>query len=147
MDYVRIWADEAGDSHLEEVTLDRQVAPAEPGVAELWVSAAISADGVQFVTVKEAGRSPDWHCAPRRQLVVFLDGWVRITTSIDGTYELPAGTVVLVEDTEGRGHITQHEPGDRAVILIPLDSSAASLGPRPPVSPGEDVGTGEDSPW
>ncbi len=121
MDYVRIWADDTGESHLEEVTLDRTVAPAEPGVAELWVSDAVPIDRVQFVTVKDSGRSPDWHCAPRRQFVVFLDGWVRITTSADGAYEFPAGTTVLVEDTEGRGHITGHEPGDRAVMVIPLE--------------------------
>ena len=122
VDYVRIWADDAGESHLEEVTLDRTVVPAEPGVAELWLSDSFPADRVQFVTVKDAGRSPTWHCAPRRQFVIFLDGWVRLTTSIDGTYEFPAGTAVLVEDTEGRGHVTEHEQGDRAVILIPLDA-------------------------
>lgn len=121
IDYVRIWSDEDGESHLEEVSLARTVAPAGRGVAELWLSESVPVDRVQFVTVKAEGRSPEWHCAPRRQFVVFLDGWVRLTTSVDGAYEFPAGTTVLVEDTSGRGHITVHEPGDRAVVLIPLE--------------------------
>ena len=35
MDYLRIWADDEGVSHLEDVTHPHDVLPAEPGVAEL----------------------------------------------------------------------------------------------------------------
>lgn len=118
--YVRIWADPAGESHLEDVAQETVVSPAEPGVAELWVSAAVDVDRAHFVTVQAFDQIPDWHCAPRRQFVVFLDGWVRITVS-DGTARtLPAGSVVLVEDLTGRGHVTEHEPGERRVLLLPL---------------------------
>lgn len=119
MDYVRIWADDDGASHLEEVTLEREVLPAEPGVAELWPSPVLPVEGLRFVTVKASEQEPDWHCGPRRQFVVFLDGWVRLTTS-DGCTELPAGSVVLVEDLHGQGHVTEHEPGDRQALIIPV---------------------------
>jgi hypothetical protein len=120
MHHLRIWADEAGESHLEEVSLDITVSPVEPGVAELWVAGAIDVDRVHFVTVQAVDQKPDWHCAPRRQFVVFLDGWVRITVSDGESRTLPAGSVVMVEDLTGRGHITEHEPGERRVLLLPL---------------------------
>lgn len=119
--YVRIWADEAGESHFEDVELEISVAPAEPGVAELLVSTGIDVDRVHFVTVQAFDQHPDWHCAPRRQFVVFLDGWTRITVSDGESRTLPAGGVLLVEDLVGRGHITEHEPGERRVLLLPVE--------------------------
>jgi len=122
MDYLRIWADEDGESHFEDVTLDRVVTPAEKGVAELWVSPGVDVDRVQFLTVQAVDQVPAAHNAPRRQFVVFLDGWVRITTSGGETRTLPAGSVVLAEDEHGKGHVTELEPGVRRVLQIPLDS-------------------------
>jgi len=127
MDYLRIWADADGESHLTEVTTDRQVHPAEAGVAELWESATLAVTGLSIVTVKAARQHPDWHCGPRRQFVVFLDGWVRITASDGERRELPAGSVALVEDLHGRGHVTEHQPGDRRVLLLPAPSSEPDL--------------------
>ena len=119
MDYLRIWADDRGDSHLEEVTLEREVRPAERGVAELWQSAPVAVEALHVVTVKADDQQPDWHCGPRRQFVVFLDGWTRIATSDGDERRLAPGSLVLVEDLHGRGHGTEHEPGDRRVLVIP----------------------------
>ena len=122
MDYLRIWADETGETHLEEVTLDRVVNPAEHGVAELWTSPATRVDRIQFLNVQALEQVPAEHRAPRRQFVVFLDGWVSITTSDGDSRMLPAGSVVLAEDVDGKGHVTELEPGVRRVLQIPLDS-------------------------
>ncbi len=84
-------------------------------------SAPFPVDRLQFVTVRAEGQVPDWHRAPRRQFVVFLDGWVRLATSDGDECRLPAGSVVLVEDVDGRGHLTEHEPGERRVLVIPSD--------------------------
>jgi len=118
MDYVRIWADDEGESHFEDVTLGNTVAPAEAGVAELWISDEVAVTHVHFLTVKAADQVPDWHCGPRRQFVVFLDGWVDITVSDTEKRRFPPGSTVLVDDLHGRGHVTEHEPGDRRVLLL-----------------------------
>jgi quercetin dioxygenase-like cupin family protein len=122
--YVRIWADLAGESHFEDVSLDISVSPAEPGVAELWISDQVDVDRAHFVMVQAIDQVPDWHCAPRRQFVVFLNGWVRITVSDGESRTLPAGSVVLAEDLTGSGHVTEHEPGERRVLLLPLVATA-----------------------
>lgn len=124
MDYVRIWADDEGESHFEDVRLERVVSPAERGVAELWVSPGVDVDRMQFLTVQAIDQIPAPHNAPRRQFVVFLDGWVRITTSDGESRTLPAGSVVLAEDEHGKGHVTELEPGARRVLQIPLDPAA-----------------------
>jgi len=121
VDYVRIWADAEGESHLERVVAARHVVAAEPGVAELHVSEGHRVDRLQFVTVQAHDQTPDWHRGPRRQFVVFLDGWVQLTTSDGDSCRLPPGSTVLVEDLHGTGHVTEHEPGVRQVLVIPID--------------------------
>ena len=121
MHYLRIWADAAGESHFEEVTRPVTVQAAEPGVAALHLADPIGVDRAQFLELDGDLQDPDWHTAPCRQFVVFLDGWVRIEVSDGEVRTLPAGSTVLVEDLTGRGHVTTHEPGPRRVLLVPLD--------------------------
>jgi hypothetical protein len=121
MDYVRIWADADGVSHFSDVELSVQVQPAERGVAELWTSDPVAVDRLHFLTVRDGTQSPDWHCAPRRQFVTFLTGWVRLVAGDGEERLLLAGSTVLAEDLTGTGHITEHEPGDQRVLVIPLD--------------------------
>lgn len=121
MHYLRIWSDADGESHFEEVRRRVVVQPAEAGVAELRLAEAIPVDRVQFLELDGDVQDPDWHTAPRRQFVVFLDGGVRIEVSDGEVRHLPPGSAVLVEDLEGRGHVTTHDPGPRRVLLVPLD--------------------------
>ncbi len=46
----------------------------------------------------------DWHNAPRRMYVIYLDGRVQTTASDGEARVLGAGEVMLVEDTTGKGH-------------------------------------------
>jgi hypothetical protein len=121
MDYVRIWADADGESHLEDVTVPGAHTPAEPGVAPLTVAEPVPVTGVLFTVAHGGEQDPDWHTAPRRQFVVFLDVGCRIETSDGDGRELPPGSIVLAEDTHGRGHRTTHlATGDARVLQIPL---------------------------
>ena len=64
----------------------------------------------------------DWHPAPRRQYIINLDGGVRITASDGEAREIGAGEVILVEDTSGKGHISQAIAGQmRRSVFITLD--------------------------
>ena len=46
----------------------------------------------------------DWHNTPRRQYVIILEGLVDFTVSSGETRRFGGGDVILLEDTEGRGH-------------------------------------------
>jgi hypothetical protein len=64
----------------------------------------------------------DWHTAPRRQYIINLDAGVRITASDGEARVIGAGEVVLVEDTTGKGHLSQAIEGKlRHSIFVPVD--------------------------
>jgi hypothetical protein len=61
----------------------------------------------------------DFYTAPTRQFAVALSGTVEYETS-DGEIRRQApGSVVLVEDTQGRGHITRFPEGEQFFFFYP----------------------------
>lgn len=67
----------------------------------------------------------DWHPAPRRQLIVLLDGVIEIEVGSGEIRRFTGGDVLLVEDTTGRGHRTRTVNGQsRRSLFIPLTDDA-----------------------
>ena len=96
-----LYTDDAGESHFGDIDVE-------------WVdvkgtrrySATHPATGIIF---RQTGGDYDldWHPAPRRQYIINLDAGVRITASDGESREIGAGEVILVEDTTGKGHLSQ----------------------------------------
>ena len=64
----------------------------------------------------------DWHPAPRRQYIINLDAGVRLTASDGESRVIGAGEVILVEDTRGKGHLSQAVGATlRHCIFVPID--------------------------
>lgn len=119
--FVRIVSDADGRSRFVDQEPAVTIHPAEHGVPELWASPPWPVDRLQFLTVKGGTLVPDWHTAPRRQFVTFLTGWAEIEVGSGEIRRLPSGSTVLVEDLNGTGHVTRHQPGDQRVLVVPLD--------------------------
>lgn len=111
----RIWADEGGVTHFGE--LDVPLAPAGPigALSDPW-----RAGEVVYRTV-DAATDHDWHPAPRRQLVVLLDGAIEIEVGDGEKRRFGGGDVLLVEDIRGRGHRTRTLAGPRRSLFVTLD--------------------------
>jgi len=62
MNYVRIYADEQGESHFQDVEV-----PLSPSGAASWLSEMTAVKGVIFRR-NTADQFVDWHHAPRRSL-------------------------------------------------------------------------------
>lgn len=62
----------------------------------------------------------DWHPAPRRELVIYLSGEGEIEASDGEVRELTPGTVLLAEDTRGKGHITRVTGSSEVSLVIVL---------------------------
>lgn len=106
MRYYRIWADERGDAHIDELQIEyHEVANYAAGVPPVAVSDAIDLGEGHF-SVLPAGWFGDWHPAPSRQYVVLLQGRLEVTTEDSAMIGEP-GTVWLIEDTTGKGHRTR----------------------------------------
>lgn len=116
MQVTRIHADAEGESHFADIDI-----PLADAGALGSMSARLPAAGIIF-RENEPGYDLDWHCAPRRQYIVLLDGEIEITVSDGETRWFAGGDVLLVEDTSGRGHRTRHTRAQRRrSLFIPLE--------------------------
>ncbi|MFA6752094.1 MAG: hypothetical protein WCR81_07900 [Fermentimonas sp.] len=115
MKVTRVYSDENGESHFEviEVSLFNR---GEIG----FLSENVAVKSLQFRKV-----SPDYdydfHHAPQRQYIVLLDGGIEIETSLGEVRQFQTGEILLVEDTNGKGHRTKNlERRERTSLFIHL---------------------------
>ena len=119
MEYVRVYADDEGRSHFEDVTVEGELREIVAGVPPVLVSAPQPAAGLVFV--EQPTDAADWeqHVAPRRQWVVLLRGRAAIQVSDGERRDFEAGAIVLAEDTEGEGHVSTPLTDDLLFVMIP----------------------------
>jgi len=104
MAYARIYSDEHGESHLEDMPLDMTVE--RYASAEWLISEPLHVGDLRFRrVVTEFPDEP--RVAPRRQLIVGLAGEAEVEVSDGETRRFGPGSVILVEDTTGKGHRTR----------------------------------------
>ena len=80
------------------------------------VTPFLDAAQIGFLRLRPGYRS-DWHPAPRKQFVMVLEGVMEVEAGDGKRHEFRAGSVLLVTDTQGRGHRT-NVLGDREVVLV-----------------------------
>jgi hypothetical protein len=111
-----LYTDESGESHFRDIEIDW--AEERRGSK---LSKKFPATGVIFRQT-EAEHNVTWHPAPRRQYIVNLDAGVKITASDGESRFIAAGDIILVEDTHGKGHLSDHiENKIRHSIFIPIE--------------------------
>lgn len=104
--YLRIYADEDGESHFEDVDLAYHETDFVPPAPPVSTSSFRPASQFGFAIVPP-GWHGDWHPAPSRELVIYLSGEGEIETSNGEVRALAPGTVLLAEDTHGKGHVSR----------------------------------------
>ena len=112
----RLWVDDRGESHFQdvEVRLDEATRAGR-------LSARVPVTGLIFREVP-ADYDLDWHPAPRRQYIVNLPARVEITATDGQARRIGAGQILLVEDTWGKGHLSKALDGKlRHCLFITLD--------------------------
>lgn len=93
MAFYRVYAGADGESHIEEIDVERQ--------SELSTIQNIKEVKIQHFS---GPRLMDFHPLPDRRLIIHLSGEVEIGVS-DGTKQLfRAGDARLMEDVTGKGH-------------------------------------------
>lgn len=114
--YTRVYADGDGETHFEDVRLAGERRSSPTGTVD--EVAPLEVEGLAFRLVLEEASDTDPHNAPRRLLIVQVDGTVEIEVS-DGEKRLfGPGSVLLVEDTTGKGHVTRNVSGKPRSTLI-----------------------------
>jgi hypothetical protein len=106
VNYVRLYADENGESRIEDIEvalISQEFAPPAP---PLDLSGPMEAQRVIFGSFP-VGWAGDRHVAPRRQLVFQFSGAMEVEVGGGRRQIFGPGSVALLEDTTGAGHITR----------------------------------------
>lgn len=115
MKITRIFSDEKGESHFEDLEIPL-IDQGEIG----FLSESVEVKKLQFRKVS-ADYDYDFHHAPQKQYILLLDGGVEIETSLGEIRQFQNGEILLVEDTTGKGHKTKNlEKRERTSLFIHL---------------------------
>ncbi len=117
--YVRLYTDENGESHFEDLAAELAVVDFAPPAPPLNLSHYIPVERFAFFGMP-AGWHGEWHPAPRRQYFIVLRGEVEAVASDGETRRFTPGSIVLVEDTTGRGHASRSIGGDAFAVIVQL---------------------------
>lgn len=103
MRYVRLFADETGESHFDDIEIEFTSIDYVQSAAPLDFSATLPASHVAFMRAP-AGWASDFHVSSARNLFVVLSGEWEVTASDGESRRFAVGSALLVEDTTGKGH-------------------------------------------
>jgi hypothetical protein len=119
--FVRLYADEAGDSHFEDVAVATEAVELVAGVPPAGLAGPLPGGDLYLLEIPAEQREDGWHTAPRRQWVVHLTGTTEIETSDGEVRRFGSGALLLAEDTTGRGHNSRTiNEGGQLLLFIPL---------------------------
>lgn len=111
----RIYSDKNGESHFEDFEV-----PLNDHGDIGFLSDDEPVKSIVFREVKPSF-DYDFHNAPNRQYIVIVEGGVEIETSLGEKRTFNTGSILLVEDTTGKGHKTKNiETKLRKSIFIKL---------------------------
>jgi hypothetical protein len=114
--YVHVYADAAGASHFREERFD--FARGRDNVSSIHV---LRAKGGATLLRLKAGAVEDWHNAPQAWFLIVLQGASEVTTSDGQVRHFGPGSVVLLDDTTGKGHQTRAVGKiDHIAAVIPI---------------------------
>ena len=115
---LRIFADAEGETHMEDVAISLNPRKLFERNPPLRLSDNFPTSWCNICRVPAGMGEVDWHNPPQRLLVLWLTGEVEFETSDGNIRRLPAGSVVLAEDTAGKGHISRHPLEGQLVVHV-----------------------------
>jgi hypothetical protein len=116
MKYWRIYSDDKGESHAKQEQMP---------FAELFPNGPLgfgiaSTTGATFIRAL-AGSKEDFHTVPRRWYLIGIQGSSEVTLTDGMKLKMTPGTVMLMEDTTGKGHAVQVlGKEDHVVMAVPV---------------------------
>lgn len=114
--YVRLYTDDAGESHFGEVWSPLKPADFAPPAPPLDLASPVGTEHALLASAP-VGWYGDWHPSPARQFYIQLSGQLEAETSDGEKRTFSAGSIVLLEDTTGKGHRSR-VVGDEPVRMM-----------------------------
>ena len=116
MKYIRLFADPLGESHFEDVEIEFAEAEYISSSAPIGLSLLSSATQLGFMDAR-AGWEADWHPSVARNFFVVISGEWEVTASDGETRRFGPQSLLLVEDTTGKGHKSRVASDSIAVMM------------------------------
>ena len=125
--YTRLYADESGESHFED--LEIELVPVD------FAPPAAPANIAQFLPTARSlwfGAPAGWvgekpHPSPHHQIFCILQGECEVTVSDGGVRRFTIGSVILMQDTQGKGHSTRVISKDDILVFGVVLADSQSL--------------------
>ena len=118
MQYTRLYSDDQDESHFDDIESDLKLVEYAPLAPLLYLSSFTPATQFGFMNAP-AGWSSDWHPTAARNLFFVMTGEWEVMASDGESRRFGAGSVLLVEDTVGKGHSSS--------VISETDSLAAMV--------------------
>ncbi len=116
--YVRIYADDEGESHFEGVEIELSEADFAPPAPPVSVSRPKDAVKTMLLSAP-AGWDSKWHPTPKRQFTAVLKGEFEAEVSDGETRVFVPGDLILAEDLTGKRHYTKFpESAEENLMLV-----------------------------
>ena len=115
MNYVRLYTGPDGNSYFEDVEVALQDRGSGTELSDIFPVKGM------MLRRNTADYQLDYHTAPRRQFIVNLTGTVEIVASGGETRRFGPGSIMLAEDTTGKGHISKALTDERLSIFVTLE--------------------------
>lgn len=125
LNYARIYTGTDNETHFEDVSVTfTHQGDYGKNIPSVWLSQGglMKVEGLHFVSMAAGWDGGEWHPTPARQYIIPLTGEMEFQTSDGEKRTFGPGDILLVEDTEGKGHISKmvsSSIGVFAVIPVP----------------------------
>jgi hypothetical protein len=112
MNYVHLYTGPDGLSYFKDVEVPLASRGAGTELSELFPANAM------VMRRNTADYQLDYHVAPRKQFIVNLTGTVEIVASGGETRQFGPGSIMLADDTTGKGHISKALTPERLSLFV-----------------------------
>ncbi len=116
MEYTRLFTDEFGETHFEDIKIELLPVDFAPPAPPLNLSELKEAKKFGFVNAP-IGWYGDWHPTPKRQVFIYISGQIEAKVSDGEVRVFGPGSITLLEDTTGKGH-TSRVVGNQEVLSV-----------------------------
>lgn len=109
-----------GETHFAERQFAFEHRQDIEGRGGITISELKEVKGAAIYRLKQ-GMVEDWHTAPRKQFGFVIQGQADITASDGQVLRLAPGSIILIDDVTGKGHITASVgEDDHIVLMVPV---------------------------
>lgn len=106
MKYTRIYSDSDGESHFEDIQVELAPCVFAPPAPLFNLATPLETERAIFCEFP-AHWFGNWHPAPCRQFFFQMSGDIEIQVGDGETRNFSAGSLILLDDTGGKGHLTR----------------------------------------